>query len=156
MPPGGPAVSTTAIRGIASRFFQVWNGDLSVIDELADRDLTVSYPLLHKVVHGPEAYKEVLTRIHSRFREFAFVPKPPIVDEDRAVIEWHGMCLHTANLLGVPPTGRQIRWTGISIYRIRAGKVVEERGEEDVLSILRQLGVGVGDPIAVGDAPRRS
>jgi hypothetical protein len=32
-------------------------------------------------------------------------------------------------------------WTGISIFRIAEGKVAEEIGEEDALSVLQQLGV---------------
>jgi hypothetical protein len=31
--------------------------------------------------------------------------------------------------------------TGITIYRLARGKVLEERGEEDALGLLRQLGV---------------
>lgn len=33
-----------------------------------------------------------------------------------------------------------MQWTGIVIYRIANGKVVDERGEEDYLTVLRQLG----------------
>lgn len=133
-------MSPDQIRAIAKRFFQVWNRDLSAIDELAAPELTVTYPLLIESVHGPEAYKRVLSQIHSRFPDFEFFAEEPIVDGDRAVIQWRGGGTHSAKLLGIPPTARRIEWTGISVYRIRNGKVVEERGEEDVLSILRQMG----------------
>jgi predicted ester cyclase len=33
-----------------------------------------------------------------------------------------------------------VTWSGITIYRLRDGKVIEERGEEDALALLRQVG----------------
>jgi predicted ester cyclase len=44
-------------------------------------------------------------------------------------------------LLGIAPTGKSLAWTGITIYRLAGGKVAEERGEEDALGLMRQLGV---------------
>ena len=43
--------------------------------------------------------------------------------------------------MGVPATGARTRVTGISIYRVANGKVVEEWTEFDGLGLLEQLGV---------------
>ena len=42
--------------------------------------------------------------------------------------------------MGLAPTGKQVSWSGITLYRIENGRVVDERGEEDALGLLRQLG----------------
>ncbi|HNS52667.1 MAG TPA: ester cyclase [Anaerolineae bacterium] len=47
----------------------------------------------------------------------------------------------SGNLLGIPPTGKEVKLTGIAIYRIADGKTVEERGEEDFLGVFRQIGL---------------
>jgi steroid delta-isomerase-like uncharacterized protein len=47
----------------------------------------------------------------------------------------------TGNLLGVPPTGRQIRWDAVDIYRVNDdGKITEQWAFEDFAAILSQLG----------------
>jgi predicted ester cyclase len=42
--------------------------------------------------------------------------------------------------MGIPPSGKRVTWDGITIYRIEDGKVVDERGEENGLGLLRQIG----------------
>jgi predicted ester cyclase len=47
---------------------------------------------------------------------------------------------HLGNFFGNPPTGKVIVWSGLSIYRLVDGKVVEEIGEEDALGLLQRAG----------------
>jgi hypothetical protein len=42
--------------------------------------------------------------------------------------------------MGVPATGRQAQWQGISIYTVRHGKIVDAWYGEDMLGLLMQLG----------------
>ena len=51
----------------------------------------------------------------------------------------------------IQATGRPLSWTGITIHRLVGGRVMEERGEEDALGLMRQTGV-MHDPILVSDA----
>ena len=48
---------------------------------------------------------------------------------------------HTGEFMGIPPTDRQVSFTGIYIARIANGKIVEHWGEEDSVSLLQQLSV---------------
>lgn len=48
---------------------------------------------------------------------------------------------HQGEFMGVPPTGRSVKFTGMYIARIENGKIVEHWGEEDGVSLLQQLGV---------------
>lgn len=43
-------------------------------------------------------------------------------------------------LFGVQPSGRLVRVSGVTLYRIVSGSVVEERGVADVLGLMQQLG----------------
>ena len=63
---------------------------------------------------------------------------------DKEVVRWTIRGTHTGELMGIPPTGKQVAWTGITIYRLADGKIVEEKGEEDALGFLQQLGVVPG------------
>jgi len=80
-------------------------------------------------------------RFHAGLPDVEVVSEDVIAEGDKAVVRWTGRGTHQGVLLGIPPTGKQVTWTGMTIYRIADGKIVEERGEEDALGFLQQLGV---------------
>jgi predicted ester cyclase len=43
-------------------------------------------------------------------------------------------------LQGIPPTGKQISFAVVHVDRVLDGKIVEHRGQADMLSMLQQLG----------------
>jgi predicted ester cyclase len=48
---------------------------------------------------------------------------------------------HKASFMGIPPTGKKIRMTFMSLERFQNGKLVEHRFEGDMAGLLTQLGV---------------
>jgi predicted ester cyclase len=64
-----------------------------------------------------------------------------LIDGDKAVKRWTVTCKHTGELMGVPPTGKEIVFTGINIYHIQDGKIVECWAQSDALGMWQQLGV---------------
>jgi steroid delta-isomerase-like uncharacterized protein len=48
---------------------------------------------------------------------------------------------HQGELLGIPATGKQVRISGISIFRLAGGKVAEQWEQLDRLALMQQLGV---------------
>lgn len=54
---------------------------------------------------------------------------------------------HTGNLMGLPPTGRQVAYDYVHIVRYRDGKAVEHWGVRDDLTLMRQLGVIPSEPV---------
>lgn len=54
-------------------------------------------------------------------------------------ITFHGK--HIGTFLGIPPTGKQVSWTSIEIYRFEKGKIVERWVQADTTGLMRQLGV---------------
>ena len=138
---GGMLVSTDENKAIVRRFGQVWGkGSLAMVDEFADPDLSVHYPVLGEPIRGPEGFKEFLTQFHTAFPDIEVAFEDVIAEDDKVVIRWTLRGTHERELLGIQPTGKKVAWTGITIYRLARGKVLEERGEEDALGLLRQLG----------------
>jgi steroid delta-isomerase-like uncharacterized protein len=60
---------------------------------------------------------------------------------DRLAVRWTVQGTHRGELLGIPPTGKPVRFSGISIYRLAAGKIAEQWEQWDRLPLLQQLGV---------------
>ncbi len=130
-------------KTIARRLSQVWGtGDLEIVDELASPDLAVRFPVFPHGIRGIPAFKEMLARLRSAFVNADIQIEDEIAEGDKVVLRWSFSATHQAEFPpSVRPTGKRLKWTGISIYRIVNSKVVEERGEEDYLGILRQLGL---------------
>ena len=135
-------------KAIARRFAEIWGHEsLAVVDELAGSSLSVSYPILRDVIHGPEAFKQFLTGFHSAFPDANVTLEDEIAEGEKVVVRWKLRGTHQGELLGIPPTNKQVEVSGITIYRITDGKIVEERGEEDALGLMRQLGVIPAAPV---------
>lgn len=126
----------------ARRLFHAW-GQASddVVDKLVTPDFTVYYPLLQQPLHGPEAFKALLRAIHAGAPDIDVVIEEIKAIDDIVLLRWSEHGTHLGELLGIPATGKRFNLTGLTLYRFRDGKVYEERGEEDALGLLQQLGV---------------
>ena len=58
---------------------------------------------------------------------------------DGVVARWVGSGTHQAELMGVPPTGKQIEGEAISVFRIEDGKIAEKWTVWDALGLLQQV-----------------
>jgi steroid delta-isomerase-like uncharacterized protein len=129
-------------KNIALRFIQVWgDGDLDMIEQLAAPSLSVHYPIMPKTVQGNRVFRKVMENFRSAFPDSRLITDEVIAEGDKVVIRWNFSGTHQGALLNLPASGKMVKWTGITIYRIIDQKIVEERGEEDFLGFLRQIGV---------------
>ena len=63
-----------------------------------------------------------------------------IAEGDRVVVVWHYEGTHQqGEVFGMAPAGRRVRVAGVTTYRIAGGKVAEEYGVVDNLSLMQQL-----------------
>ena len=53
---------------------------------------------------------------------------------------WRAHATHLGEYVGVPPTGKQVEFTGISMYRIEGGRIAESWTVKDELSLMCQIG----------------
>ena len=77
---------------------------------------------------------------------FAAVPDLRVRSEDmfaegdRVAVRWTADGTQRGNLLGIPASGRSFRFTGMSSFRVAAGKIAEQWEEWDKLDLMQQLG----------------
>lgn len=97
---------------------------------------------------GIDAFKGVITTFRGAFPDFQFTLEDSIAEGDRVVHRWTMTGTQEGELLGIPPTGKRLTWTGITIFRLVDGQVVERWANVDILAILQQVGVvpGPGGP----------
>lgn len=63
-----------------------------------------------------------------------------IAEGDKVVIRYTGRGTNTGPFGGLPPTGKRLSISGVTVYRFSDGKIVEEWTTYNMLEILRQLG----------------
>ena len=73
-----------------------------------------------------------------------------IAEGDKVAGRVTGYGTHEGELLGIPRTGKEIRMSGLVIWRIKNRKIVETWVQNDTMGLLHQLGVlpPVGKPSA--------
>ncbi|HEU4493370.1 MAG TPA: ester cyclase [Rubrobacteraceae bacterium] len=59
---------------------------------------------------------------------------------DRVAARWRARATHLGQYAGIPPTGKEVEFTGISMYRIEEGEIAESWTVEDDLGLMRQIG----------------
>ena len=121
---------------------EVDKGNIEVLDELVSPTYVDHNPLpapgLPSGLAGLKAAFEMFT---AAFADSRHVVEDMIAADDKVVVRVTGTGTHSGAFLGVPPTGKSVRMTGIAIYRIADAKIVEKWGEQDRLGIMQQLGV---------------
>jgi predicted ester cyclase len=63
-----------------------------------------------------------------------------IAEGDTVAVRYVVEATHTGDLLGIPATGRRVRWDAVDVYRVGNGTIVEEWVGDDLLAILVNLG----------------
>jgi steroid delta-isomerase-like uncharacterized protein len=115
-----------------------------VLDEIAASDIIQHAGTFPDGV-GLDHAKAVLGFLITGFPDVKHTIEDVIIKDDRVVIRWTATGTQTGEFQGIAPTGKQVTWTGVNIYRFECGKIVEVWSELDGIGRLQQLGV-MGTP----------
>ncbi len=144
---------------VARWFSEYWGNPWNpkVVDELATPDVLVHYPM-HGPRRGHEEAKQFMTEFRDAFPDLNFWSVGDLIAEgDYVAGRWDGGGTHTGLAFSDLPvgslpsaSGKKMRFTGTTIFRIKDGKIAEEIGEEGALTALSGLGLvaGVREPYA--------
>jgi len=128
-------------KAIVRRFWEeIFNGrNLDLIDELFAAD---------HVQHGSggrelnlEDMKQNLSMNFNAFPDLHVTIEDLFAEGDRVATRYIGRGTHKGEMMGIPPTGKQVTAMGLVISRILGGKFVETWDLMDQVGMLQQLGV---------------
>lgn len=89
---------------------------------------------------GPAGIAQITEPYRRAFPDFHFAIDDQIAEGDRVVTRFTFTGTQTGELMGIPPTGKRVTMSGISIYRIAGGQMQEAWVQYDILGLLQQLG----------------
>ena len=129
---------------------ETWSSDFdpSVIDELAAPDIRFEYSP-HKPLRGRNEVREFALRFRRAFPDLGFGATADLIAEgDYVVGQWKGGGTHTGPPfddlpVGALPegSGRRMEFTGTTVIKVVDGKIAEELGLDDGVTVLKQLGL---------------
>jgi steroid delta-isomerase-like uncharacterized protein len=126
-------------RRVAEEIFN--GGNLDLADELYAPDYVLHDPMLLEDLYGPEGLKQYAAMTLGAFPDARVTVEDQVAEGDKVVSRWTATGTHTGDLMGIPPTGRRIEVSGITINRFSGGKIAEDWYQSDDLGMMRQIGV---------------
>ena len=128
-------------KALVRRFVEeFWNeGNTAAADKLMAADAAIHMPTGEVV--DPDGLKSFAGTWRESFPDWHSTFEELIAEGDRVAERWTGRGTHRGELQGIPPTGKRVEVPGSVFYRIVGGKIVEFRGQLDMIGLMQQLGV---------------
>ena|SRR3990172_7054359 len=136
-------MTTEANKALVHRYREAYNANnLDLLDDILSPEF-VAHSLMPGFSPGLESYKQLHQGTVAAFPDVRVETEALIAEGDLVVERWTQTMTHTGiPLFGAPAaSGKRVRVTGMSIYRIAGDKIVEHWGEMNFHSVLMQLGV---------------
>jgi predicted ester cyclase len=124
------------IGRLYDELFSKWN--FAVIDELISPEF-IGHEMPPGMPRGPEGVRQFYTATRSGLPDVRLTVEDMITEDDKVVVRWRARGTHGGAFRGIAPTGARVSFTGIAIYRLSKGKVVERWAEVDLLGLTEQL-----------------
>jgi steroid delta-isomerase-like uncharacterized protein len=116
-------------------------GHLDVADEIFSPEVVWHTSLLPpEAQRGPDGFKLFARAVRGAFPDFRLTEEDTVAEGDKVVNRWHFRGTQKGEFAGIPPTHKLVTTTGIDIFRIADGRIVEVWQTWDQLGFLQQLG----------------
>lgn len=131
-------------KALVQRWFdEVWNkGRASTIDEMFDQD-GIAHGLSDDAgnpLRGPGDFKPFHEQFRGAFPNIVVTLEDMIAEGDRVAARCSVRGRHTGDHLGFTASDSPVEFTGITIVRIKDGKIVEAWNNFDFMKMYKQIG----------------
>ncbi len=113
---------------------------LSAVDEVLSPNF-VDHTNPPGWTEGPQGLKEIFAVFHAAFPDFHYTTEFEVAERDLVVVRGTYTFTHKGEFFGIAPTGKYVITTGMHLFRLADGKIMEHWCNNDDLGTMRQLGV---------------
>jgi steroid delta-isomerase-like uncharacterized protein len=133
-------MSTEENKAVSRRFHEaIAKGNTQALQKEFAPNYVAHFPGI-PVPLDSEGFNQLVNVFASGFPESHFDFDDEFAVGDKVVTRFTYHAVHSGEFQGLPPTGKQVAMTGITILRLADGKIVENTVELDQLGLLQQLG----------------
>jgi steroid delta-isomerase-like uncharacterized protein len=114
-------------KQVVRRLVQIVNsGNLDQLNDILASDYVRHdpNPLLKDV--GRKEYKEAFTKLREAFPDAKWTLEEILADGDRVIGRWSFHGTHNGPFFNIPPSGKEVTYPILAIYRIEDGKIAED------------------------------
>jgi predicted ester cyclase len=122
-----------AVRGC---FENAAQGNFDALHEF----VTPDYVLHPEDVRGVEGLTEMVARYRSALADLQVMVEHQFTDGEYVATRTTIRGRHEGELMGTPPTGREVEFSCLTISRCRGGRIEEEWEIADTMGLLAQVG----------------
>jgi predicted ester cyclase len=135
-------MTTEQNKAIVRRFFEAFEAnDIASLKEVLAPEL-VAYTHASPDPQSRDAQLQAIEMWNAVFSETRFTIQEQIAEGDKVATRVTMQAVHDlGDFQGLAPSGKQIEVTGISIERIKEGKIVERLVSSDWFGMMQQLGL---------------
>jgi predicted ester cyclase len=132
-------MSTEENKAVARRFLnEIFNkGNFDYADEVYDENVIAHTPFGD--IKGRDGLKQFNMLIKA-FPDIVMTIEDQVAEGDKVVNRFTFTGTHEGEFMGIAPTGKSFKFSGINIQVIVDGKFIEGWSVMDILSLYQQLG----------------
>ncbi|MBH8564026.1 ester cyclase [Nostoc sp. CENA67] len=135
-------MSTEQNKSIVLQMYKTFDqGNLEQAQEFLAPNFVAYIPGTSEPLNREAFIQSVLMVFHSAFPDGHHTFADVIAETEKVVTRGTFTGTHSGELLGIPPTGKQITIPFFHIDRIVDDKLVEHWGQSDLLSLMQQVGI---------------
>jgi predicted ester cyclase len=131
---------TSENRAVFQRAIDHWNsGNFAAYLEVYDANV-VLHGFPPGLPPGIEGAKAFYAGMWAAFPNPRLIIDDVILEGDKLASRFRVQATHKGEFMGIPPTGKEVEVSGMTIFRFAGGKCVERWNQVDMLGWLQQLG----------------
>ncbi len=128
-------------KAIVLKFYEAFDQqDIEQGLKLMSADI-IARGLDRNPLQGYDAVMQYEAMMFVAFPDGRHILEKAIAEGDKVVTRGIFKGTHQGELMGIPPTGKQVTFSVVHIDRIENGKIVEHWGQGDVQELMQQLGI---------------
>jgi steroid delta-isomerase-like uncharacterized protein len=127
-------------KTLARRWFEdlFSRGDLDATKQILSAEFVDHLP--REEERGIEELKHYVSTYRTAFPDIQDTVEEIVAEGDKVVVRWRSRGTHQGEFMGVAPTGREVAFTGMRLFRIAENKIAESWVNLDERGLQEQLG----------------
>ncbi|PPU10246.1 hypothetical protein XarjCFBP1022_15940 [Xanthomonas arboricola] len=113
-------------------------GDVKLAEQFLSPDVTIYFA--GQKQQGLKTYLGLVASNKEAFPDLVWTVNQMVADGDTVAIRYTMTGTHRGTIAGVAATGRPVTAQSMAFYRLKKGKIVEERAQLDLFAVLQQIG----------------
>lgn len=126
-------------------YTQVWDDIVNKgqIDQINTKNFDESIVMIANPenIVGIDAFKAYYQNFLTGFSDIQFTVVEILGSEDKIVKQFNFKGRHSGDFFGIPPTGKTVDLNGVTIAKMKNGKIVQEQDFFDNMLFMQQLGL---------------